>query len=461
MTLGKLCLHLGVAAAGVFSALRLLHELDSIPFWSWGRSKICEMAAHGDAYDVVFAGSSRLHNGIVPAEFDARMAELGVRTRSFNYALSGLQAHDVVPRIDWLLAHRSPALRVLVVELQSWSQRSWGNDWMTDQTVESRVLSDLDDRLQSIWLDDQSLVEKLHLVGTTTAHTVANALRIGQGTRILDALIAKAIGNPPPGTWPVADAGFRPAAAGRKPDEPSPFRADPAKAAEMLALKTRVEESGNVHACFNRDTFVALHERITAAGIIPIYLRMPMWGVDTISTRVPEIAAEFPVLDFGDPKADAGLFVHARWDDPGHFNTVGARMFSRLLAERMHDLPAFAAAHLPPTPPAASPAYRLEVRAGGDPLTLELEASGLSSYGDVLAAIGDRAATMLPTGLELGLAMPPHALAPMSRSADGKAVARIAAKGLPHGVPLFAQYCVTLGPECVAVSNVVELAPIR
>lgn len=461
MALGKLCLHLVVAAAGAISALRLLHELDSIPFWSWGRSKICEIVAHGDEYDVVFAGSSRIHNGFVPADFDSRMAELGVRTHSFNFGLSGLQGHDVVPRIDWLLAHRSPSLRVLVVELQSWDQRPWVDDWMTDQAVESRVVSDLGERLRSIWLDDQSVMEKLHLVGTTMAHTLVNVLRIGQGPRILDTLIANAIGVAPPGTWPVEDAGFRPAGTGRTQEGDSPFRADPARAAEMLVVKERVEQSGNLHACFNLHAFLAMHNRITAAGIVPVYVRMPMHGVDTISGRVKEIAAEFPVIDFGVPKEQPELFVHALWDDPGHFNSAGARLFSRLLAERMRNLPAFASAHLPRSPIAENPTSRLEVHVGGDPLAVQMEATGLPSNGDVLAAIGRREATRLPNGLELGLAMPPYAVVAMRRSADGKAAAQIAAKDVPRGVPLFAQYCVILGPNVIAMSNVVELAPIR
>ena len=147
-------------------------------------------------YDTVFLGTSRVLNGMLPVEFDARMAELGMPTRSFNLGLSGLLPNDITALVDWLVAQPSLRLKRAIVELHAFEQGERGGQWMTDFQVEMHAPALLGARLESVWLSRHPWWSKLEIAAFACAHTAANTLRIGQGGRILDGLMMRWRGEP-------------------------------------------------------------------------------------------------------------------------------------------------------------------------------------------------------------------------------------------------------------------------
>lgn len=79
--------------------------------------KLAHLSQRVDDYDTLFVGSSRIHYQIIPRLFDARAAELGVPTTSFNAGVAGMRPPEDAFFLDQILAHRPAKLRWVFIEL--------------------------------------------------------------------------------------------------------------------------------------------------------------------------------------------------------------------------------------------------------------------------------------------------------------------------------------------------------
>ena len=98
--------HVIVFVAGLLATAALVRHVDPLPIRSHNRVRYLDCAAQLPQVDVLFVGSSRFQQGIVPAVFDAAMGERGHAVRSYNFAVSGQRAHDTAETVEWVLDQR-------------------------------------------------------------------------------------------------------------------------------------------------------------------------------------------------------------------------------------------------------------------------------------------------------------------------------------------------------------------
>jgi hypothetical protein len=359
-------LHIALFLLGLFGAAAFLAKLDKLPFWSWSRSRYADAAKELNATDIVFFGSSRVHYGMVPAAFDEEMAAQGHPMRSYNLGISGQRAHDSLRTIEWALEQPRARLRYAIVELQTWDQRQRGTDWMTDQTIENHIPQHLLARLSSIAQSNQSTVNKAKNLLETVSHTAANTLNVGQGSRILDGLIAELQGRPIPNTWAVPDRGFHSSATNASEDSKKlaqELRDKPELAAARVATRMDPHNADYYKGDFNYEGFQRQDSLLRAAGLVPIYITVPYLYLKSPSFEtVDNLAKTYVVLDFDNPTNYPQLFEPGMYFDPGHFNEAGAALFTRLAARTIVSsaqegrLPALPASSATPAP-AKSPVH--------------------------------------------------------------------------------------------------------
>ena len=96
-----------VCIVGAELALRVMVPADVRPHGSWHNSELRDQARQlegMDKVDLMFVGSSITAVNVPPVAFDKRMADLGVRFRSFNAGIRGCNYSCIVPgfkRMFW------------------------------------------------------------------------------------------------------------------------------------------------------------------------------------------------------------------------------------------------------------------------------------------------------------------------------------------------------------------------
>ena len=454
-----------VALVGTSAWLR---HVDEVPIWGGSRHRYVH--AHQDlaGFDTVFVGSSRINYALIPAVFDARMRELGLACRSLNFAISGSRGHDFVECVDWLLEQRpAPGTRFLI-EVQSFDQVRRGTNWMADQDVEMHTARRLPERWSSILSAPQPWRDKVDQIYFSGMHTAANVLRIGQGPRIFDALLARWLGQPIPGSGQVAECGFYATEVGAA----EPVRAAAKQFAEeedrpkkLLAWKWDAARQAMQRGGFPLDVFLAMDRRLRAAGMVPCYVVMPTYLADFHGRdAIPEVARHAVVLDLDRPDRHPELFERGLWFDPGHYRRHGAEFITGWLAERLAELPEWRVAA--ESAAAAQPAIGARLRwegEGGTSLVCEVE--GLPASGEAYLLVDVvRTEIALGNGLVSWLPIPPASAVPLERREGGHAFGRFDAKELldsrSSATILYAQAVLLAGGVPVAVSGPLSV-PVR
>lgn len=80
-------------------------------------NKLAYFAPRRDDYEVLVFGSSRVLNGVIPAELDARLAASGRPWKSFNFGVGGMTPPEVDVALRKVLALRPKRLRHVIVEI--------------------------------------------------------------------------------------------------------------------------------------------------------------------------------------------------------------------------------------------------------------------------------------------------------------------------------------------------------
>ena len=74
----KTLAHLGLFLAGMVLVDVNLHDVEPLPFWSWSRNKVNWVAEHGEDYDTMFFGSSRMHYAVQPVSYTGNISQIAV-----------------------------------------------------------------------------------------------------------------------------------------------------------------------------------------------------------------------------------------------------------------------------------------------------------------------------------------------------------------------------------------------
>lgn len=461
-------LHPFLFLVGLFGTAGLIRWLDPLPFWSGTRSKAWHYRQHAGEYDTVFLGSSRVHGGVVPREFDARMAELGHPTHSFNLAISGYRPHEVDLMVDWVIANRTPVLKRVIIEAMSWELNVRGGDWMSDMEIESHGPGQFVARCESLLSSRYDAWSKLQQLYHHVLHTLCNTFRIGQARRILADRLALQHGKAPRNTWPVVAEGYVDLGADPPPrtiEQHNQFLADIPGYQRQLAAKRRDRRTPWLDGGFNLRAARAQHQRLREVGIEVIYLVMPTYSTDFFG-RDGAIAfgQEVQMLVLDHPEDRPELFAIENWFDPSHMSRQGGPFFSRLLAEAIVSPPP---PELPaaPQPAPAVPSAPVHLQgavtwASGDDLALDLRVEAAPA-GDVLAVISAAPADLdLGNGVHAKVALPALAYTILARTGHAAAL-RFASPGLRGDSPLYVQFAVARAGVWVAVSDRIDVAPKR
>jgi hypothetical protein len=461
----KAVVHVILFVAGMVGVAFGVHRLDAVWIWSWCRNKLVAYDVDHRDCDTVFVGSSRIDVGVVPELFDARMAALGKPTRSVNLGLSGLLQHDIAGVLDWVLEHRSPQCKRVVVELGPWVLPYPPDQWFADQEVEMHRVSQFARRMGSAIAAQNDLQVRGKRAGFVLAHTLTNGLRVGQGLRLLDDLAACAAGRRVPGSWPLKDRGWRDADIKDNP-------------AHVLKGRAQFQASMNVRfdhlagrdldvpalqaGAFCLDEVREQIARCREAGIELIFVVMPSWESSFEARgRVRELAGEVRLLELDDPVGNEALYAVDLWFDFSHFVRRGAELFSSLIADRIVAVEAAPLSASPPPKAVPEPVALTAVWAADGSNHIEVVASGLPSLGVATAHVADRRAeTVLPNGLRIGIQFPPLASSPLHRISPREASARVSLPAAPAG-EVFLQVAVWRRNELQAISGVVALPQRR
>ena len=458
--------HVALFLVGMFGTSTAIRHADPMPFFSWTRQKIVHLQSQVADVDTLFLGSSRFNYGVRPELFDARMAQLGVPTKSFNAALSGLRQVDHDEVVEWILRHRSPALKRVVIELHSWRQQIRGGYWFTDQEIELHTLRSFLPRMQAVLTDDHGLWNKVTETGFVLAHTLTNALCIGQADRIVKERLIVGRGEPLPKIYPVRDGGWNdPAVSDMAPmiAEHEEFERETARWDCRLGAKVDDIAPAWLTGPEALGLLRRQAARLRAAGIEPIYVVMPSWMHDYFGRgHVAAYQEEARVLALDVVADNPALFARELWYDASHFNRKGAEAFSPWLAERVAASLAQPVGVDVPQPPVAPVPLQLRgaFDAAKDRFELEVECASLRGRLRLVAA-KQTGQHELGGGVTAGLHWPPHWSVPMERTGVARAKATIPGSAFPADGPAHFQALLVDGERTVAVSPVLTLPPRR
>lgn len=153
------------------------------------RAKLAWLAAHGNEYDTIFIGSSRVRRQISPAIFDARMREQGVPTRSYNLGIDAMTFPELGYVLELFLERKPRRLRFVVADLNA-LRRKLGpaNEAESLRAVYWHDLRRTAEVCEAIWLDaskGEPWSEALPLIQGHLALMLRHYSNLGRGTEFL------------------------------------------------------------------------------------------------------------------------------------------------------------------------------------------------------------------------------------------------------------------------------------
>ena len=307
-------------------------------------AKLAEMEREGGPWDVVFLGNSRVQQHVDPLRFDARLAEAGLKVRSYNLGAPNMS----LPEIDSVcrrLDRRGigPADWIFVDLGFRWGP--WPTEFDTRRVID--------------WHDLRSTLLALRLAMIEDAETSERSSRRYQVTRedVLGRHI-RAWANRAASRGRAAELLFGPSTTPSVDDVleeglrgflPATRHADPEGVRRTNFLRQRdgwkrqVEEirrdpgQGLREASPERlDHLTRIVRHLEARGHRVILFQPP--GVEP-SVPVPaELAADAVRFRFNDPDAYPDLHRPEAWWDRRHLNEEGAELFTDRLADRFLEL---------------------------------------------------------------------------------------------------------------------------
>jgi hypothetical protein len=315
--------------------------------------KIHYLALHGDQYDTLFLGSSRVNFQIKPAQFDALLAEHGISMKSFNAGIIGMRPPEQGFYLDHVLRQPHRRLRWVIIELTSIeaytppSRRGSARFVFWHDGPRMRLLGTW---VLAAWADlhreaaaGQSPVrwtdyfEPLSVYLTHVPPFVQKELNFGGATifgerfLLTPAQLAKQR-NHWPGLGEHLD-GWMPYSVHEVMDERE-------RAAYLKSYQERLQTPATpVHDLASDDAMSAMAAAVTRAGATPIFIVPPTTSA-TQFYPPPDEAAKMIIWSFSDLQRYAALFDPNNRVDALHLNSAGAQQFTLALAERFLELPA-------------------------------------------------------------------------------------------------------------------------
>ena len=463
----KSLLHILLFVASLLFASTMLRDLEVLPFWGWSAQKIEVMRSHGEDYDTVFLGSSRLQYAAMPEVFDSRSGELGRPTSSYSLCFSGTRMLDNVRILDWLIVNKPRNLNRVIVELHTTSQEIRETQWMTDQEIQMHAPCVFLDRMDAILFADKPIWSRCQEAGYCVIHTIMSQLCIGQGARIVQDHVDLANGGRLSRVWDVPDRGWVSIDATAM-DHMKRFHEEfstDRRPYEAVAGEKAVDPSPQwLHGGSRVGPILDIIRRLRDAGIEPVFVVMPSLVWDFQGRDIVNQVRKFArVLELDRASEHRPMFDLASFYDTSHLDAEAARVFSCFLAERLVECKELPLDQDPPARRMPGSGIRFAAkRAPGGAARIEFTADELPFVGQVVVVASHRRQeTPLPGGVVLEIPWPPAFQQPLRRDSIYRASGVAEWAGLSADQPLFLQLGVLEGADVVGVSGVVELPPLR
>jgi len=293
---------------------------------------------HRDEYDVLFFGSSRIHQGVVASLFDRELRRLGRPIRSFNFGVAGMGSHETSALVRRVLRMEPRRLRWVVVELDRWSAAPRPENRFKRRIIAWHDPAETAAALRTVLLTRERPLDRIELSWSHLLHLGARSTGAGRGR---DWLVA--LRRPESSKRPAPDysdgQGFAPfseSAYGTPSTHPFRrrfLRMIPAyrSAVARLAAANRAEVS---LATYNVQAVEEQVGMIRRAAAEPVYLITPTARPTPELYRLAADGEAPRMLAFNDPERYPELFAVENRFDAEHLTTAGAERFTRLLAKR-------------------------------------------------------------------------------------------------------------------------------
>ncbi len=337
-------------------------------------AKLEHWREHAREYDTVFVGSSHVHRGFVPREFDRLVAGRGIESRSFNFGIQlphliearhliqeildadgarvervFLEHQALVPQVDpanafiprSLYWHDGDGTELAVERCLAWG-RELGEDFrFVEQRSQRHSILNVAGRLLA--------APAWRAAGEHVEHFLVNVLQIGRGKDVVKGALGRAHGQ----TERVgADAGYlaledelRQLAA-RGEDGNAYARRRAAFLAALDGYRAEVEALAREPVTFGDEEWLnpelarvddlELLQRIAAEvearGVEFVLVVMPSQSCNRAFEQRLERELGAPVLRYNQPRRHPQLYDPERRFDSGHLSAQGALDFTRLLA---------------------------------------------------------------------------------------------------------------------------------
>jgi hypothetical protein len=298
--------------------------------------KLSRLLAKPGEFDTVFIGSSRVYHQFIPEQFDAAMRTAGQPTSSFNYGVDGMLPPESFFAVDDLL-QRQPRLRWVFIELAAVEPASpkhyaetvrawWWHDWTHTELV---VRANLRDPRYAGWEGWKMVQTHARLMGNyyLDLGRAAELLEAAARARRPDKAPASALHEKPYAREWIGAAGFVP-----PPD--IALSGDAAQKYEEGLAGFRTVSATGALAPEMRARVQTLAAAVRATGATPVFVVTPsLNGQERIvDLRTQGIDAD--LWAFNDATLFPALYAASARADYAHLNEIGAREFTRLLAER-------------------------------------------------------------------------------------------------------------------------------
>lgn len=321
-------------AIAVFAATCLcIHAIMPEPEITGVSSKLRFLAEHGNEYDTIFIGSSRVYHGIVPSVFDQTMAAAGERTRSFNIGVDGMWPPEQFRLIDSILRIQPRTWRWVFIELNDvqvklppgveQTRRSvYWHDWSHTWIIFRKLLMlDVPEKIKrkqhrlfqwrsTLWMHTHLLLKNVTNVGSVS-DIVGRFEGSAESTSTTD--------------FAVANEGYAPVSTRLESAAAKSYEESVARDAAVAKPRT---VDRYAEAEFLRDA-----QRFRASGATPIFFTSPA-AMSILPTRFAHNPAP-PVMAFNDANAYPSLYQADVRVDEGHLNAAGAEDYTRIFAERV------------------------------------------------------------------------------------------------------------------------------
>jgi hypothetical protein len=301
--------------------------------------KLRQLQRHGDEYDVLFIGSSRVYHQIIPGLFDQLMGDAGIQTRSFNLGADGMRPPEDAFVLEHALAGRRKPIRWVIAEGNSIRFPINKNVTESDRAVYWRDASRMGWLLKRTLLGkDPTRKDVVQRIGELSHESfdmwghcllwLPNATHVGRGASMLSAASGASAESDRAGERDSYPDGF--CSPGNAPMS-AKINADYCK--DMIRLH-RAPSQVDYADPTSQDLLKWTQQLVARAGG-KLILIVPPTTNDSKFYPEPARGSAPLTLDFLDPDRYAELYAPTSRKDTGHLSLAGAQILTRLLAERL------------------------------------------------------------------------------------------------------------------------------